>query len=234
MGITVFEGKSVNAVWTQAFEALEVQAKEGFQDASRDGNVVGEIINAAFFVEDPSRNVVTSPVRKMPMRYAVAELAWYLSGSNYVRDIRPFASKWVDISDDGIHNNSAYGYRIQHLFGFDQWDYVKEMLTKSPGSRQAIIHIKDASDEPTKDVPCTVYLQFLIRDKKLHLSVHMRSNDIWMGAPYDMFSFSFLQMKMAMELGVDLGNYTHFAGSLHMYKRDYEEALRNMSKGGEG
>lgn len=234
MGITVFEGKSVNAVWTQAFEALEAQAKEGFQDASRDGNVVGEIINAAFFVEDPSRNVVTSPIRKMPMRYAVAELAWYLSGSNRVRDIGPFASKWIDISDDGIHNNSAYGYRIQHLFGFDQWDYVKDMLTKSPGSRQAIIHIKDASDKPTKDVPCTVYLQFLIRDNKLHLSVHMRSNDIWMGVPYDMFSFTFLQMKMAMELGVDLGNYTHFAGSLHMYKRDYEEALRNMPKGGEG
>ena len=164
----------------------------------------------------------------------MAELAWYLSGSNRVRDIGPFASKWIDISDDGIHNNSAYGYRIQHLFGFDQWDYVKDMLTKSPGSRQAIIHIKDASDKPTKDVPCTVYLQFLIRDNKLHLSVHMRSNDIWMGVPYDMFSFTFLQMKMAMELGVDLGNYTHFAGSLHMYKRDYEEALHNMPKEGEG
>ena len=56
----------------------------------------------------------------------------------------------------------------------------------------------------------------------------MRSNDIWMGVPYDMFSFCFLQVKMAMELGVEVGTYTHYAGSLHMYKRDYDVALKNM------
>ena len=35
-------------------------------------------------------------------------------------------------------------------------------------------------------------------------------------------------MKMAMELGVEVGSYTHYAGSLHMYKRDYEVAVKNM------
>ena len=230
MGVTVFEGISVNQVWVKAFEALQKQATEGFVNQSRDGDVVGEITEAIFCVADPSRNIVTSPIRKMPMRYATAELAWYLSGSNRVRDIGPFAQKWYDISDDGVHNNSAYGYRIQRKFGFDQWEYVRSMLYKSPGSRQAIIHIKDPSDLPTKDTPCTVYLQFLIRNEKLNLSVHMRSNDIWMGVPYDMFSFTFLQMKMAMELGVDLGQYTHYAGSLHMYKRDYESAQANQNK----
>lgn len=224
-----FTGKTVNDVWEKAFDALKLLADQGFEDSSRDGAVVGEYLDAVMVVEDPTRNIVTSPIRKMPMRYAVGELAWYLSGSNRVDDIAQFAKKWADISDDGLTNNSAYGYRIQHMFGFDQWKFVKQLIEKDPNTRQAVIHIKDASNKSTKDTPCTVYLQFFLRDNKLHLSVHMRSNDIWMGVPYDMFSFCFLQIKMAMELGVEIGTYTHYAGSLHMYQRDYKKAIENMS-----
>lgn len=228
--VTVFEGKSVNEVWGKAFNALAGMAEKSFKDPSRDGAVVGEICDAVFCVADPTRNIVTSNIRKMPMRYAVGELAWYLSRSNRVKDISRFAQKWADISDDGETNNSAYGWRIFDKFGFDQWEYVKHLLIKDPNSRQAVIHIKDASNQPTKDVPCTVYLQFLLRDGKLNLSVHMRSNDIWMGVPYDMFSFCFLQMLMAMELGVEIGHYTHYAGSLHMYERDYLTASRSSKE----
>lgn len=226
--VMVFQGKTVDNVWVQAFKKLATQAQDGFGASSRDGDVVGEICDTVFCVDDPTRNIVSNPVRKMPMRYAVGELAWYLSGSNKVKDISRFAKKWVEISDDGETNNSAYGYRIFSKFGFDQWEHVKALLKKDPNSRQAVIHIKDANNFPTKDVPCTVYLQFFIRDGKLNLSVHMRSNDIWMGVPYDMFSFCFLQMMMAMELGVEIGQYTHYAGSLHLYKRDYETAKKNI------
>lgn len=231
MSVTVFNAKTVNEAWEKGFDALRAQAEKGYQAGSRDGAVVGEICDAVFCIEDPTRNIVTSPIRKMPMRYAIGELAWYLSGSNNVRDIAPFAKKWEEISDDGVHNNSAYGWRIFDKFNFNQWEHVKAMLQRDPNSRQAVIHIKDADNTPTKDTPCTVYLQFLLRDGKLNLSVHMRSNDIWMGVPYDMFSFTFLQMKMAMELGVDIGQYTHYAGSLHVYARDYQTAEMNRAQG---
>lgn len=226
--ISVFEGRTVNEVWEKAFDALKNEAEKGTLTDSRDGKVVGEFTDAIFCVQDPTRSIVTSPIRKMPMRYAVGELAWYLSGSNRTEDIAQYAIKWIEISDDGETNNSAYGYRIFSKFGYDQWAYVKELLKKDPNTRQAVIHIKDADSRPTKDTPCTVYLQFLLRAGQLHLSVHMRSNDIWMGVPYDMFSFCFLQVKMAMELGVKVGHYVHYAGSLHLYARDYKTAIRNI------
>ncbi len=229
MSVTVFNARTVNEAWEQGFEALRELAESGYQAGSRDGSVLGEITDAVFCIEDPTRNIVTSPIRKMPLRYAVGELAWYLSGSNRVSDISRFAKKWEEISDDGVHNNSAYGWRIFDKFDFNQWEFVKDLLQRDPSSRQAIIHIKDASNVPTKDTPCTVYLQFLLRDGKLNLSVHMRSNDIWMGVPYDMFSFCFLQMLMAMELGVEIGQYTHYAGSLHIYERDYKAAKYNQA-----
>lgn len=224
----IFNGFNVDQAWGLAMAVLADQAKEGFEADSRDGEIVGEICNAIFVVEDPTRNIVSNPLRKMPMRYAVGELIWYLSGSNLTRDISQFAPKWDDLSDDGVHANSAYGHRIRYRFGFDQWEYVKKLLTESPLSRQAVIHIKDASDESTKDVPCTIALQFLLRNGKLDLTVFMRSNDIWMGFPYDAFSFCALQMKMAMELGVEVGTYTHHATSLHLYKRDYEKYKKNL------
>lgn len=230
MSVTVFKGKTVNDVWADAFEALYAEAEWGRTSDSRDGVVVGEITDAVFCVDDPTRNIVTDKVRNMPVRYAVGELAWYLSGSNQVKDIAQFSKVWEALSDDGETNNSAYGWRILSKFGFDQWEYVKELIKKDPNTRQAVIHIKDASNVPTKDTPCTVYLQFLLRQGKLNLSVHMRSNDIWKGVPYDMFSFCFLQMKMAMELGVEIGQYTHYAGSLHLYQRDYETAKKRWDE----
>lgn len=217
-----------------ATEAWEYWYNELFQqgnnDDSRDGPVCGEILNAVTIITDPTRGIVNSNIRKMPMRYALGELMWYLSGSNSVKDISKFSKVWEKLSDDGETVNSAYGYRIFDKFGFDQWEWVKQELRDNPMSRRAVIHIKDPSNVPTKDMPCTCLLQFLLRDGALHLTVYMRSNDIWMGFPYDVFSFTAMQIKMAFELGVDIGTYTHIAGSLHLYKRDIPKEATDGKK----
>ena len=213
----VFRCNSVTEAWDYWYDILSQQDKD---ESSRDGNVCGEVLNAVTVIEDPTYNIVKSDIRKMPIRYAVGELLWYLSGSNSLDDIKRYSKAWENLSDDGYTVNSAYGYRIQSKFGFNQWEHVVGLLKKDPNSRQAVIHIKDPSNEPTKDLPCTVCLQYLIRDGKLHATTYMRSNDIWLGFPYDVFSFTCLQIIMAFELGVEIGEYTHIAGSLHLYRRN--------------
>ena len=184
----------------------------------RGRTMVGEILTAVSVIKNPRENLVTTPIRDMSMKYAIGELLWYISGSNKLSDIEPYSKFWAKISDDGQTINSAYGHRITSFFGFDQWAFVKHTLYKDPGSRQAVIHIKDASNTPTRDVPCTIALQYQIRDDKLYATTVMRSNDIWLGWPYDVFCFTSLQTMMAMELGVDVGTYTHIANNLHLYK----------------
>ena len=71
MGVTVFQGDTVNEVWVKAYNALAAMAENSFRDPSRDGPVVGEICDAVFCVADPTKNIVTSEIRRMPMRYAV-------------------------------------------------------------------------------------------------------------------------------------------------------------------
>lgn len=211
---------TVNGAWEYWYKVLSAM---GMNASSRDGEVHGEVINAVTVISDPTRNIVTSDIRKMPMRYAVGELLWYLSGSNRVADIKQFSKAWENLSDDGETVNSAYGYRIFKKFGFNQWEHIKDLLKKDPNSRQAVIHIKEPNPTPTKDLPCTVALQYLIRDGKLFATTYMRSNDIWLGFPYDVFTFTCLQIALAMELGVKLGTYTHIAGSLHLYTRNLKK-----------
>ena len=225
--------RTINATeaWEYWYNELEQMGKAGFYDGSRDGEVVGEILNAVTVIEDPTRNIVESDIRKLNKRYMIGELLWYLSKNNKLSAIQNYTHAWDRMSEDGVTVNSNYGHKIHEFYGFDQWEFIKDMLIKDPNSRQAVIHIKDPGTHP-KDTPCTVCLQFLLRNNKLHVTVYMRSNDIWMGFPYDVFIFTCYQIRMAMELGVEIGTYTHISGSLHLYERNSQlkkEAIDDIS-----
>ena len=193
----------------------------GVKQVSRDGEVVGEIINATTVLTDPTNNIMKNSLRNLPMKYAIGELLWYMSHNNKLKEIQKYTKGWDRMSDDGVTVNSNYGWCIRDKYGFDQWEWCKQELNNNPNSRRAVIHIKEPSDKDSKDVNCTVCLQFFIRDEKLYCTTYMRSNDIWLGYPYDVFQFTCMQILMSMELCIELGTYTHIAGSLHLYGRNY-------------
>lgn len=185
-----------------------------------------EIVNANLVLIDPTRNTMCECRRKMPIRYAIGELCWYNSCNRSAKSIAPFSTFWEKIADENGDVNSNYGWCIHTKYNFDQWNMVKQLMMADPNTRQAVIHIKEARDLvyfPTKDVNCTIALQFLLRNNKLDLVVTMRSNDIWLGLPYDVFNFTCMQIQMAMELGVEIGTYYHNVGSLHLYTRDVDK-----------
>ena len=188
-----------------------------------DSKMAYELVNANLQLTNPTKNTMCNCIRKMPLRYAIGELLWYNSCNPSWKAIYPYSKFWKGISDNGSTVNSNYGWCIRKKYGFDQWEMVKKLLQENTNSRHAIIHIKEARnliDNPTKDLNCTIALQFLLRNNKLDLIVTMRSNDIWLGLPYDLFNFTCMQIQMAMELGVEVGTYYHNAGSLHIYKED--------------
>lgn len=223
MANMLFEGKTADEAFEYWYSVLSEMASDGFMAESRDGEVVGEVINAITVIEDPTRGVMLNDIRKMPIRYAIGELAWYLSGNNALSEIQKYTAAWDRMSDDGVTVNSNYGWCIKEKYGFDQWEYVKDKLMSDSETRQAVIHIKEPYEGVSKDVNCTVCLQFFIRDDKLFMTTYMRSNDLWMGFPYDVFQFTFMQVLLSMELGLGLGTYTHVSGSLHLYKRNLKQ-----------
>lgn len=213
----VVETDSIDNAWMKWYDFL---CSDDMSEESRDGEVVGEIINAITVIKDPTQNIMKNDIRKLSMKYAIGEMLWYLSANNKLSEIQKYTKGWDRMTDDGITVNSNYGYCIAKKYGFDQLEFVINELKKNPNSRRAVIHIKEPSDKPSNDVNCTVCLQFFIREDKLYMTTYMRSNDIWFGFPYDVFQFTCLQIYLSMILEVELGTYTHIAGSLHLYERN--------------
>ena len=212
--------KDANDAWERLYEHLLSQDAKA---ESRDGSIHGEVLNCIVEILDPTRNIVTSPIRKLSYRYMIGEFLWYLSCNRNLSEIQKITSNWDRFSDDGEVLNSNYGWCIHKKYYFDQWEFIKEELSSNPDSRRAVIHIKEPRDlehKPSKDVNCTVCVQFLVRDGKLYATTYMRSNDIWLGFPYDVFYFTNLQVLLSMELGLELGTYTHIVGSMHLYERN--------------
>ncbi len=178
-----------------------------------------EIQGVAYRLTDPSANAVVHRIRRPKLGYACAELGWYLSGSDKLEHLVPHAPSYGKFSDDGITLNGAYGPRGLSMQSLDQ---VAQALSSNPSSRQVVVPIWRESDrdKATKDMPCTVSLQFLLRNGLLSLHVYMRSNDLHLGFLYDTFCFTSIQQIVADMLKVGLGVYTHHVGSLHIYDRN--------------
>lgn len=207
-----------------------------------------EIVGSRLVLTDPTCRALLFKHRRWSLAYAAGELVWYLAGRSDLESIKRHAPSYGKFSDDGTRLYGAYGPRIfgkrcgdcgtilKHCTCGDggvsgpdlesQWDSVAKLLKKDPHTRQAVIAIHSGADPgvQTKDYPCTLSLQFLLRGGHLALITTMRSNDLWLGLPYDVFCFSALQELMAMQLHAKLGPYIHQPGSLHVYQSNEEAA----------
>lgn len=164
----------------------------------------------------------------------LGELLWYLSKTNKLDFIKYYISPYIKSSDDKETIYGGYGPRLFNKDGkIDQVKNVIKLLKKKPNSRRAVIQLFDAKDlvEFHKDIPCTTTLQFTIRNKKLIMMTSMRSNDVFLGLPHDIFCFTMLQELIAVTLGVELGSYYHSVGSLHLYKDNKREVELYIKEG---
>jgi len=102
-----------------------------------------------------------------------------------------------------------------------------DQLKKDYSTRQAVLTIFDSNKDlnvDVKDVPCTLNLQYFIRDNKLIARTNMRSNDVFLGLPYDLTQFIALQGAIAKALDIEMGQYVHVVGSLHIYDEHIPQA----------
>lgn len=227
----------------QAYYGMLNRVLKSGRDVTVRGLEMKELIPGYFEITNPRDRLLNIDSRNIK-KYVFGELLWYLTGRDDVNFISKYSKMWSRLSDDGIHNNSAYGkfifnklpiagYGINNnnfkefentsFYYKSQWEFVKDVLRKDPFSRQAVIHIKPIQMYETKDTVCTYFLQFFIRDNKLDMIASMRSNDLLFGTTYDVFMFTFLQELMAAEIGVEVGTYKHFASNIHIYKKDMDK-----------
>lgn len=208
-----------------------------------------ELLNYNITLQDARNRVIMFKDRNVNNKYLLAEFIWYANGSSMPEPILPFSKFWAHITNSGDYDgypegtiNSNYGNR---LFGYadvhafwegnvqpiNQWQETIDLFERDKNTRQAIMNIHVPSDRHygNKDVPCTLTLQWFIREDALHLIVNMRSNDVILGFTNDVFQFTMLQEAMLCQLRaiypeLTLGHYFHNAGSMHIYDKHWPMA----------
>ena len=190
-----------------------------------------ELTGVLLEITQPRARLSRTETRGKPFS-CLGELCWYLAGTNelefisyYIGDYRQYA--------EGSQIFGGYGPRLFQPHGLNQIANVTRLLKENPESRRAVVQIFDAGDlaEEHVDIPCTCSLQFMVRRGELQMVTHMRSNDVFLGLPHDVFAFTMLQEIMARDLSTGLGTYKHFVGSLHLYDRDEERAKQFLGEG---
>jgi len=178
-----------------------------------------ELLSVSFELTNPRNRLIYHPKRKYNYAFNVAEMISYLSGINSVQYMDFWNSNYKNFSDNGVNFRGNYGERLKF--------YITELIEKlrsNPDTRQATLSIYNSEDmmRETKDAPCTLALDFKIRNKKLHMHVFMRSNDLIWGLMYDLPAFTMMQEILANTVGVELGSYNHTAASLHVYEKHWQ------------
>lgn len=176
---------------------------------------------------DMRRPILRVPDRSLSYRFMAAEAYWILSGDDRVETIAPYNSRISEFSDDGERFFGAYGPKIQA-----QLPYIIEKLLADADSRQAGLTIWRECPPQTKDVPCTVAIFFAIRSNKVNVHVFMRSSDVWLGVPYDVFNFSMLGHLVCGLLNEHRGPSEYVspgilfltAASSHLYETNWDDA----------
>lgn len=196
----------------------------GWEVAPR-GQKTKELIGESLRLTDPLSNLLTNPIRDLNPRFAVAEWLWIQGGMNDVSSIARYNGNISQYSDDGEIFAGAYGPRLLR-----QWDFIVETLRRDPDSRQAIVVIFSENPAPSKDVPCTLTLQWFIRtsprsseQKALYCVATMRSSDLWLGLPYDVFNFTMITNTLSAELELPVGGFQINLGSAHIYSQNFEK-----------
>lgn len=192
-----------------------------------------EVRDFTFVLKNPYDALPVGVGRGVSKAVAAVEAVQLVAGISTPDLLLAIKPSFADFLDRGPFENMAsgkkhYGKGFHGAYGprtRSQLAGAYRRLSTTPDTRQAVVTIWNSSDydsDTRHDYPCTVMQDFLIRDGKLHMSTVMRSNDVWWGTAHDIFQFSRVQLSMAAALGIEVGEYTHTAISMHIYKKHWD------------
>ena len=215
MRSVVIQGSTIGSIYPKLLDAILTYGDD--VEIGRVKLLTKELINVQLIVDDVRWNLFEQPTRKLNYRFQIAEWLWIAAGREDVGSLAFYNSKIARFSDDGKTFAGAYGPRLK-----PQWPYLIETLKNDPSSRQAVATIWTPNPTKSRDTPCTVSCQFLIRREDVHGIFNMRSSDAWLGIPPDVYTFCQLINGLAGTLGRRPGSLTLNLGSSHLYEWDLE------------
>ena len=195
------EARSLPEAYHKSLTAL---SEKGIVADCADWNTRQKEVSMTMFVEEPLAEPMISKC--------------FIGGPH---ELQQYVMEMLDgILDFEVERgNWAYTYHQRYA---DQIPFVIAELKRNPSSRRAVMLVRDkAADMGSDDPACLQHIQYFVREGRLDCIVLFRSNDACKAAFMNAFALIFLQKRIADELGLPVGTYTHRANSYHCYEKDF-------------
>jgi len=186
--------------------------------------------------------------KKIHVRSVIYELLWFLRGDTNVGYLREHGVRiWDEWADENGNLGPVYGKQWRSWDGangktVDQVSDLVQQLKINPDSRRLIISAWNVADLPEmKLMPCHCLFQFYTSPptplpaggegrRKLSCQLYQRSADVFLGVPFNIASYALLTMMIAQVCDMDLGEFVHSFGDVHLYKNHFEQAELQLTR----
>ncbi|HXR82674.1 MAG TPA: thymidylate synthase [Hanamia sp.] len=180
--------------------------------------------------------------KKLHLKSIIYELLWFLKGDTNVAYLQEHGVRiWDEWADENGNLGPVYGKQWRSWDGadgktVDQVSELMEQLKTNPDSRRLIISAWNVADLPEmKLMPCHCLFQFYTTStesgkRKLSCQLYQRSADVFLGVPFNIASYALLTMMIAQVCDMELGDFVHSFGDVHLYKNHFEQAELQLSR----
>lgn len=188
--------------------------------------------------------------KKLHIRSILHELLWFLSGETNIQYLKDNGvSIWDDWATPEGELGPVYGAQWRKWQGadgqvHDQVSALVESLKNNPDSRRHIINgwnvalLPDEKQKPWENAaagkmalpPCHVLYQFYVANHKLSASLYIRSNDLFLGNPYNTASLAFLTHILAQQCDLDVGEIVLSIGDAHIYSNHFDQVETQLQR----
>ena len=174
--------------------------------------------------------------KKIHFHSVAHELLWFLKGETNIKYLKDNSVRiWDEWADDNGDLGPVYGkqWRKWESDGqsFDQILNVINQIKNNPASRRHIVSAWNVADIPSMALaPCHILFQFYVHDGKLSCQLYQRSADIFLGVPFNIASYALLTHMIAQVCDLEVGDFVHTFGDVHLYLNHVEQAEEQLSR----
>ncbi|MHA6727177.1 thymidylate synthase [Chryseobacterium sp. A301] len=186
---------------------------------------------------DLSKGFPLVTTKKTHLKSIIYELLWFLKGDTNVKYLNDNGvSIWDEWADENGDLGPVYGAQWRSWEGsggqvIDQISQVIEQIKTNPDSRRLIVSAWNTTEISKMALaPCHTMFQFYVADNKLSLQLYQRSADVFLGVPFNIASYALLLQMMAQVTGLEVGDYVHSFGDVHIYNNHFEQVERQLSR----
>jgi len=175
--------------------------------------------------------------KKVHLKSVIHELLWFLAGDTNIKYLRDNGVKiWDEWADASGNLGPVYGsqWRSWHTADGRTIDQIKALikeLKSNPDSRRLIVSAWNVGElDKMALMPCHTLFQFYVADNKLSCQLYQRSADVFLGVPFNIASYALLTMMIAEVCGLELGDFVHSFGDVHIYNNHMEQVMLQLSR----